>query len=293
MAPALPENVKPRKSLLKSATSNVRSFAEFYFDTFKNPAYVVGAGAAHGGYNLLFQAVMGISVCAAAPWLSPALVPLAIGGCVALTGLALYSIIGGVDDQFRGLSEFYHNRFNKNAPIDPAQKNLIQKFAARPSVQKFFRQPLVRKFLDTRAVKAVLKGPSPKVRKVVLTCMAVETSLFSLVAATSVLVSSTSVIPLVIAGFWAGSSGWGLIQAARNIGLFKRVPGQKRAKNEAVATASAPHAPKVAKATPTLFAKLTAPLRSAFKRSADSKNKWPNASSARLSATPSSKMYAC
>ena len=263
------ENAGPKKSLLKSAISDVRSFAGFYFDTFKTPEYVVGASAAHGGYNLLFQAVMGISLCATGAWMAPVLMPLAIGGCVALTGIALYSIIGGIDEQFRGIGEFYHNRFNKGAPIDPSQKNLIQKFVARQSVQKFIQQPVVQKFLNLGVVKSLRKAPSPKAKKILLTVMSVETSLFSLVAATTVLLNSPAIVPLVIAGFWGGSSAWGLVQAARNAGLFKYVAGRMTGKKGAVATASAPavrptHAPVTAPRS--LFTKLTGSLTGIFKR---------------------------
>ena len=276
------ENAGPRKSLVKSAVSNVRSFAGFYLDTFKTPGYVVGASAAHGGYNLLFQAVMGISMCTTAAWLAPALVPLAIGSCVALTGVALYSIIGGVDDQFRGVGEFYRNRFYKDAPIDPSQKNLIQKFVARPSVQKFIRRPFVQKFLNTGAVKAAIKGPSPKAKKVLLTVMSVETSLFSLVAATSVLVSATSIIPLTIAAFWAGSSVWGLVQAARNVGLFKGVEARITGKKETrLAVAAAVQSrPVPAMAPRSLFTRVAGSLTGIFKRNAGIRNTVGNVSPA-------------
>jgi hypothetical protein len=289
-APVLPENKVARKPLLRSAVNGIKSFIKFSFDTFKTPEYVVGASAAHGGYNLLFQAAMGISLCLAATALSPALAALAIGGCVALSGVALYSIVGGVDEQFKGIGKFFQDRFNKDVPVDPSQKDLIQKFFARPAMQKLIQRPLVRKFLNTGVVKALRKGPSPKAKKILLTAMAVETSLFSLTAATAVLMSAPTTIPLVIAGVWTMTSSWGLIQAGRNAGLFKYVSNKVTGKKKTAVAGSVQTAPVTLKAAPSLFAKFTAPLRAVFKRNADKKQ--PNVSSAHLSAMPSSRIYA-
>jgi len=262
--------VTPKKSPLNSVVNGARNWIGFFFDTVKTPGYVVGASAAQGGYNLLFQATMGISMCMTAAWLSPALVPVAIGGCVALGGVALFSIAGGIDEQFKGVGEFFHNRFNKDVPIDPSKKNLIQKFVARPSVQKLVQQPVMQKFLNTGMVKALRKGPSPKVKKILLTCMAVETSIFSLYSAVTVLTSGPAVIPLVIAGGWAASASWGIIQAARDTGLLKHI--QILGKKQTIAPGSAPaaqFAPAPVANKRSLFTKVTQPLTNIFKKSAN------------------------
>lgn len=262
---ALPARAPVRKSPLKSAVNEVRNWISFFIDTIKTPEYVVGASAAHGGYQLLFQAAMGVGLCLTAASLSPAMAAAAIAGLAVLGGVSLYSIAGGIDEQFKGVGNFYRDRFNKSAPLDPSKKNLIQKLAASPAVQKFARQSLVRKFLDSGIIKAVGKGLSPKAKKILLTCMAVETSVFSLVASTSVLMSSPAAIPFVLAASWAASSGWGLIQAARNSGVLK-IPASSNRKGTAM-QAAAPAA-KHAKPAPSIFQKLTAPLRSVFKKSA-------------------------
>jgi len=272
---ALPENATAKKSPVKSVVNGVENWVKFLLDTVKTPGYVVGASAAQGGYNLLFQAAMGIGACATAATLSPVLAPLAIAGCVALAGASLFTIAGGIDEQFKGIGKFYNNRFNKNAPDDPSKQNLIQKFAASPSVQNFSQQPVVQIFLDSKAVKALRKGLSPKAKKILLTCMSVETSIFSLSAAVSVLMSGPAVIPLAIAGVWAASSSWGMIQAARNADVLKYV-SRLAGKKEAAVTDSAPAA-QLALApaavpdavSQSLFTKFTDPLTNMFKRNAD------------------------
>ena len=122
-------------------------------------------------------------------------------GCALLAGVGVYALFAGNMEKWKGIRKFYQEAFHKGqspAPQENARKNFLEKLAAHPLLQKT---------LNNRVMK--------KIKQPLLATMAVESSIFTVIAAGTVIAAhagavvaaplalSAGIIPIAIALKWS------------------------------------------------------------------------------------------
>jgi hypothetical protein len=239
-----------------------------------DPNFVVAASAAGAGANIFFQAVLGIQSIVTTHSLlmftgmSTLAAATGIGACVAVAGLAVFCVVAGNIEKWRGLSKFYSKAFHKE--LDPShvpqeeRTDFLSRFLTRPRVKKFLSRPSVE-----------------KTKKLLLVGITTETNSFTVFAAGSVIVrqiagaiAAPHTIPqrlplFLFAVKWGAKPVWNLISAARVLGgdILRPTP---KARKEFKVRKQPPVAPPPG--TPSPAANPEPSLKSRFDKEAANQN---------------------
>lgn len=231
-AAAPPAPKLPLKTRSKKVAGRI---LKYFKSTYKDPDFVVGFTAAEAGANILFQAVAGIHSILTAHsilFFSGLTGAAAVGGVAAgaaVAGMALFCIAAGNVEKWKGISKHYTRIFHKGAAAEAE--------GTRSGLSQWVeKHPLLNGIANSRVARGI--------KKAVIVGVAAESSLFTVVASSSVLVRSivtmataphralSQIVPMLLAVRWGAGPAWSLISAGRvtvNGLLHRKHKGQEAA----------------------------------------------------------------